>query len=155
MAIFAFNSLFFATDQVSTLSEVRRVIRPSGRVAIVYWGLPEEVEASTYLDALKPLMPPPPEPPNPFSTADQLEELARKVQLKPQRVFDVDWSWKYPDLQTALRGLLSAGPSTIAIRITREQAVRDRITKALKLFKLPNGGYQLKNLCRCLLAQPE
>jgi SAM-dependent methyltransferase len=153
--ITAFNSLFFATDQVSTLSEVRRVIRPSGRVAIVYWGLPEEVEASAYLDALKPLMPPPPEPPNPFSTADQLEELARKAQLKPQRVFDVDWSWKYPDFQTALRGLLSAGPSTIAIRIAREQAVRDRITKALKLFKLPNGDYQLKNLCRCLLAQPE
>ena len=151
----AFNSLFFATDQVSTLREVRRVIRPSGRVAIVYWGLPEEVEASAYLDALKPLMPPPPEPPNPFSTADQLEELARKAQLKPQRVFDVDWSWKYPDLQTALRGLLSAGPSTIAIRIAGEQAVRDSITKALELFKLPNGGYQLKNLCRCLLAQPE
>ena len=86
----AFNSLFFATDQVSTLSEVRRIIWPSGRVAIVSWGLPEEVEASVYLDALKPLMPPPPESPNPFSTADQLEELARKVQLKPQRVFDVN-----------------------------------------------------------------
>jgi hypothetical protein len=102
---------------VSTLSEVRRVIQSSGRVAIVYWGLPEEVEASAYLDTLKPLMPPSPEPPNPFSTADQLEELARKAQLKPQRVFDVDWSLKYPDFQTALRGLLSVGPSTIAIRI--------------------------------------
>jgi SAM-dependent methyltransferase len=116
----AFNSLFFATDQVLTLSEVRRVTRPSGMIAIVYWGLPEEVEASAYLDSLKPLMPPPPELPNPFSTADQLEELARKVQLKPQRVFDVNWSWKYPDLRTALRGLLSAGPSTIAIRIAGE-----------------------------------
>jgi ubiquinone/menaquinone biosynthesis C-methylase UbiE len=123
----AFNSLFFATDQVLTLSEVRRVTRPSGRVAIVYWGLPEEVEASAYLNALKPLMPPPPELPNPFSTADQLEELARKVQLKPQCVFDVNWSWKYPDLRTALRGLLSAGPSTIAIRIAGEQAVRDSL----------------------------
>ena len=90
---------------MSTLSEARRVTRPSGRVAIVYWGLPEEVEASAYLDALKPLMPPPPDPPNPFSTADQLKELACKAQLKPQRIFDVDWS------------LLSAGPSTIAIRI--------------------------------------
>jgi hypothetical protein len=40
--------------------------------------------------------------PNSFSTVDQLKELARKAQLKPQRVFDVDWSWKYPDLQTAL-----------------------------------------------------
>jgi hypothetical protein len=40
----------------------------------------------------------------------------------------------------------------IAIRIAGEQAVRDRITKALELFKRPNEGYQLKNLCRCLLA---
>lgn len=47
----AFNSLFFATDQVSTLSRVHHIIRPSGRIAIVYWELPEEVEASTYLDA--------------------------------------------------------------------------------------------------------
>ena len=112
----------------------------------MYWGLPEEVEASAYLDALKPLMPPPPEPPNPFSTADQLEELARKAQLKPQRVFDVNWSWKYPNLQTALWGLLSTGPSTIAISIAGEQAVIDRITKALELFKLPNGGYQQEPL---------
>jgi ubiquinone/menaquinone biosynthesis C-methylase UbiE len=79
----AFNSLFVATDQVSTLSKVRRVTRPSGRVAIVYWGLPEEVEASAYLDALKPLMLPPPEPPNPFSTADQLEELAQSATQAP------------------------------------------------------------------------
>lgn len=74
----AFNSLFFATDQVSTLSEVHRVIRPSGRVAIVYWELPEEVEASAYLDALKPLMPPPPEPPNPFPQLISLKNLHAK-----------------------------------------------------------------------------
>ena len=61
-------------------------------IAIVNQGLPEEVKASAYLEALKPLMPPPPDPPNPFSTADQLEELARKAELRPQRVFDVDWA---------------------------------------------------------------
>jgi hypothetical protein len=35
---------------------------------------------------------PPPDPPNPFSTADQLEELARKAELRPQHVFGVDWA---------------------------------------------------------------
>ena len=81
--------------------------------------------------------------------------VSRKAELKPQRVFDVDWSYKYPDLQTALQGCLQLGPSTIAIGVAEEQEVRDRITKAIEPFRLPSGGYQLKNLCRCLLAQPE
>ena len=112
-----------------------------GSVAIVYWRLPEEVEASAYLEALKPLMPPP-DPSNPFSTADQLEELARKAELRPQRVFGVDWAWKYLDLQTALRGLLSAGPSTTAIKVAGEQAVRNRITsiKVGKAFWITKGN---------------
>lgn len=148
-----FNSLFFAADEAAALREAGRVLKPGGALAVVHWGLPHEVQATAYLQALAPLLPPPPpEPPNPFAAPGQLADLARRAGLKPVREFDVACPWVYRDLATLQRGWLSAGPSAVAIDVAGEAAVREVIARAAEPFRAPQGGYRLENVFRCLLA---
>jgi hypothetical protein len=128
------------------------VARPDGRVAVVVWPEPERVGLTAYLAALQPLMPASFEPPEVFVESQELERRARDAGLTPKKVAELDWSWTYPDLDTAFRGLLSAGPSTLAIEASGEQAVRDAITAALEPFRRTDGSYRIENACRCLLA---
>ena len=149
----AFSSLFFAESPVEAFREAGRVSRPGGTIAVAYWGTPDQVDATAYLSAIAPFLPPPPpEPPNPFAAPGDLEDLARKAGLRPTREFEIDCAWVYPDLETLQRGLLSAGPSTIAIEVAGEEAVRAAIARAVEKFRTPAGGFHLENTFRCLLA---
>ena len=98
------NSFFFASDGAAALREAGRVARPGARVAVISWAPPEKVEATAYLAALGPLLPPLPAEINPFLEPAELMELARGAGLEPQEVIDLDWPWEYPDRETALRG---------------------------------------------------
>jgi len=66
---------------------------------------------------------------------------------------EVDCRWKYPDEQTALRGLLSSGPAIRAIQHAGEAAVRKAIVKAIAPFKTASGRYQIRNKYRYLIAR--
>jgi SAM-dependent methyltransferase len=146
------NSYFFAADPHAPLAEAARVTRTGGTVAVVVWTEPEHVALSAYLAALAPLMPSSFRPPEVFIHAGELERRASRAGLEPREVVELEWSWAYPDLATAQRGLLSAGPSTLAIETSGEHAVRDALTAALEPFRERDGGYRLENVCRCLLA---
>ena len=147
-----FNSIFFS-DQQAALCEAGRVARPGGEIAAVVWTSPEQVEATAYLAALEPLLPPLPTEVNPFARPEELESLAHGAGLEVRRVLDVGWTWEYPDLETLLRGWLSVGLSTLAIQVTSEAAVRDALARAAAPFRVSGGGYRLENLCRCLVAR--
>ncbi len=55
-------------------------------------------------------------------------------------------------METALRGLLSAGPGVRAIQASGEAPVRQAVLQALEQFKMPSGHYRLKNKYRYLVA---
>lgn len=151
-AVTFINTFFFASDQEQTLSEAARVTRGGGRVAVVVWSTPDRVESTAYLAAIGPLLPPLP-PIDPFVAPAELERLARAARLEPARIVDLEWPWQYANLDTALRGLLSAGPSTLAVENAGEEAVRAAIANALEPFRLADGGYRLENVLHCLVAE--
>ncbi len=65
----------------------------------------------------------------------------------------MDAPFDYPDLATALRGLLSAGPAVVAIQSLGEEQVRRQVTAALEPFQTSSGGYHMRNTFRFLLAE--
>jgi SAM-dependent methyltransferase len=151
-----FNSFQYAASPVQALREARRVVRTDGVIIIAVWGLPETCEAAGHLKALGSLMPPPPSgAPGPFALSDEikLKALASEAGLKPGAVVDVSCPWVYPDLDTALRGMMSAGPAERAIRTSSFERARDAVAAAIESYRTASG-YSLNNTFRYLIARP-
>lgn len=147
-----FNSFFFAQDQPATMREARRVARPGAEVAVVAWTSPDRVALTAYVGAVAALMPEPPDI-DPFLGPEQLGALAEEAGLRPRRSLELDWSWQYPDLDTALRGLMSAGLSRLAVESAGEDAVKRALIDALRSLRVDGGAYEVNNSVHCLLAK--
>lgn len=152
-----FNSFQYAGNPVLALADARRVAKPSGYVTIMTWGTPEGMEAASLVAVLKPLLPPPPlGAPGPFALSDEstLREFASYAGLTPLAVFDVNDPWIYPDLDTAVRGMCSAGVAVKAMEYSSEEAVTSAMAAALEPFLQSDGSVRVGASFRCLIAQP-
>ena len=152
-----FNSFQFAADPVSALREARRISKPSGRIAVMTWGDPQDMQAAALVGALKPLLPPPPpEAPGPFALSDRhaLRAFAASAGLTALEVKDVTCQWHYKDLETALRGLGSSGVAAKAAEHAGVDAVNESHTAALAPFRQGDGSYRLEASFRWLMAAP-
>lgn len=151
-----FNAFQYAASPVNALREARRVTQPDGAVVVATWGPPEHCEAAGHLKALGALMPPPPPgTPGPFALSDEskLKALVSEAGLTPIAVVDVVCPWSYPNLDVALRAMLSAGPAERAIRNSGIDRARDAVASAISAFRKPSGEYYLKNKFRYLIAR--
>lgn len=149
------NSFQYAVDPLNALQEARRVARVGALVVAATWSPPDYCQAAAYVAVLGSLMPTaPPGAPGPFTLSEDgaLAALVKQAGLTPMYVDDVECVWDYPDLETALRGLLSAGPAVRAIQSSGEQNVREAVADAIAPFKQSSGGYQLKNQLRYVIA---
>ena len=61
--------------------------------------------------------------------------------------------WDYPDLATALRGILSFAPGVRAIRAAGAEPVRAAVGTALAPYRTASGGYHLPHQMRYVLAR--
>jgi len=151
-----FNSFQYAATPVKALREARRVGKPAGTIVIGVWGLPETCEAAEHIKALGPLMPPPPPgAPGPFALSDEakLKAFATDAGLTPLAIVDVQCPWIFPDLETALRGMLSSGPAERAIRASSFERARDAIAGAIAPFRTASGGYHMNNTFRYVISR--
>jgi SAM-dependent methyltransferase len=151
-----FNAFQYAASPRQALGEARRVLRSGGIIVIATWGLPEDCDAAGHLKALGALMPPPPPgAPGPFALSDEskLKALAGEAGLTPIAVVDVACPWTYPDLDTALRAMLSAGPAERAIRNSSLERARDAVAASIAPYRKTPGGYRLDNKFRYLVAR--
>jgi ubiquinone/menaquinone biosynthesis C-methylase UbiE len=151
----AFNSLHFARNPVVAVAEAVRVTRPGGRIVIATWGPPSECDAVTYLLDLGGLMPPLPQQetvPSNLADPDELRGLLVEAGLAPSSWRVVSCPWEYPDLPTALRGLLSTGPASEAINHSGWTRVSDIISGSIAPYRRDDGSYLLENSCYYLVA---
>ena len=149
------NSFQYAANPVRALAEACRVVKTRGSVVIATWGRPEDCMAEAYLSALRPLAPPaPPGAPGPFALSSRraLEEAVREGGLQPSSFHEVAAPMVYPDLATALRGLLSAGPAVRAIETSGEAKVVQTISAVLAQFRRGDGSYRMENTYMFLVA---
>jgi SAM-dependent methyltransferase len=144
-----FNTIQYASDPVAALKEASRVAKPGARGALTTWGKSEDCDLSTYLEKRRSLLPPSSLARHhktfDLSAEGALEALTTKAGLVPDEIGQVDCPITYPNLKTALLGLLSTGTAERAIRHSGEAAVCRFTTEALAPFRLPNGSYRLRN----------
>jgi SAM-dependent methyltransferase len=152
-----FNGIQFADNPEFAITEMRRVTHRDGHVSVAVWGDYEECDMRFVFEALAALGPEPgadPEdPPGPWalSAEGELERLVDGAGLRVEIGPHVACPFRYPDLETALRGLLSAGPIAAAAQTFGEQTVRDELTRVLQRFLRDDGSYRLDNQFRYVL----
>lgn len=151
------NSFQYAANPVIALTEARRVVGDSGVVAIVTWGNPETMDAAKLVGALKPLMQtPPPNAAGPFALSDKdaLCQFAKEAKLEPVDMFDIESPFRYPDIETAIRGLCSAGVAVQVAELVGEPAVEQAYRSALSEFVGSDGSVFVSATFLCLVARP-
>ena len=151
-----FNAFQYAASPVNALREARRVVKAGGFIVMAVWGLPESCEAAGHLKALGSLMPPPPPgAPGPFALSEEakLKGLAGEAGLTPGAIMDVACPWVYSEIETALKGMLSAGPAERAIRASSFERAREAVAVAIESYRTEAGGYHLSNTFRYLVAR--
>lgn len=150
-----FNAFQYASDVVNALREARRVAMPGGCVAMAVWGRQEDCENVAVMSVLSSFLPPPPSgAPGPFalSAPGRVEALLAQAALQPLSSGEVDCPFEYPDLETAVRGNMSAGPATAAIQQVGGETLQRALAKALTPFRTSAGRYRLQNRFRYVIA---
>ena len=151
-----FNAFQYAASVVNALREARRIARPGGRVAMAVLGRPEDCDLAVLMAGLSKFLPlAPPEAPGPFalSAPGRLEALLEQANLSPLVSGEEDCPIEFPDLETALRGCMSSGPSTAAIRQAGIEAVQQACAESLARFRTNEDGYRLRNRYRYVIAE--
>lgn len=154
-AVTAFNSVQYATDPVQGLREIRRVATKGAPVAVATWGDPERCDARVVIAAIGALLPPPPPGAGgPFALAapGALEALVESAGLTAERALEVSAPFVYPDVATAERANLAAGPTRAALQHVSVDAVRSAFAAALGQFVQADGMVRLDNVFRVVVA---
>lgn len=99
--------------------------------------------------------PPPPGTPGPFalSAPGALEQMATQAGLEPLDALEADTPFVYPNEETALLALLSAGPGVRAIAVAGEPRAREALAESIAPFRRPDGSFRLRNRFRYLIAR--
>ena len=156
-AVTGFNSFQYAARPAVALTEAVRVLAPGGRVLYLNWAPPEQCEAAAYLAAIGKLLPPPPPgAPGPFalSSAEAITAVFDEAGLEVVSTADVTCVWSYPDEQTAVAGLMAAGPIVRAIQHAGEAAAHEATVAFLRSFRAADGGYRITNVFRYAVGRP-
>ena len=150
-----FNSFQYASNVKGALLEAKRVVKDSGKLVTMIWGAKEDCEAATYFKALGTLLPPPPPgAPGPFALTENhlLESILKELGLTILDSTDVDSIWDYPDAETALKGLLSAGPAAKAIEHAGYEEVYNALSEDVQRHS-SNGHIVYKNKFRVVISE--
>ncbi len=151
----AIDAFQYAADPAQALFEIRRVAKRGAQIVIVTWGHSERCEAAAYLGVLRVLAPAASwRTPGPFALAEgyALRNFVTQAGFRPDRLVDLKVPFEYPDLDAALRGILSAGPAARAIQTVGRERVTDAIAHVLESFRERNGHYILRNYFRMMVA---
>jgi len=142
-----FGVMFFA-DPVAAFANLRRVLKPGGRLAFVCWqALPLNPWMAVALGAVAqhvPLPPPAPSAPGPFAFADHervagILEQAGFAEIGFDAAEDEMTVGGTTDLDQAVAFVLMLGP-TSALLAGADQAVRTRVVAAVRAALAPYHG---------------
>lgn len=148
------NSLQFSPSPIDSLKEMRRILRADGRLVVCLWGEPRYCDSYAYFREFYLLSGQPLEISIPFnlSGAGVLKQLLNEAGLRVAEDHYVDFDRAYPDLDTAVKGILSSGPANQAINASSAEVVTQKVTENLAPFRQEDGSYRLRNRFTYIIA---
>ncbi|HET7714431.1 MAG TPA: class I SAM-dependent methyltransferase [Bauldia sp.] len=148
------NSFQFAADVVRAFAEARRVLRKDGTLLMLVWGRPEDCQlihgTARMVFALLPSHRPGAPVSRPWHEPGVIEGLMRDAGLEPKDAGEVAADLVFPDVDAAVRTVLSA--SERAIRHAGEPVVTKVIRDSLPPFIQPDGTVVWRNRFRWVIA---
>jgi ubiquinone/menaquinone biosynthesis C-methylase UbiE len=151
-----FNSFQYAASSKNAFIEAKRVLKDGGKIVAMIWGNKEDCEAASFLKAVGSLLPPPPPgATGPFALSENrlLENILEETGFKIIQQDDVVSIWDYPDMSTALKGLISTGPVARAIEYGSYQKAYDTIAASIRPYIQNNGHVVYHNKFRVVIAE--
>jgi SAM-dependent methyltransferase len=147
-AVMAINSVFYAADMAHAMSELVRVTRPGGRIAVTAWGSAEKCENRDVFAAVSALVPPPPGRGGPFALAapGALEQVLSRADTRVIASGEARCDFYSPDAATCWRGQSSAGPLQNAIRVVGEEKVKAAVEATFPAHTDDRGAVLFRNV---------
>jgi SAM-dependent methyltransferase len=154
----AFENLYSSADPQELVREAARHTVHGGHVVLATWGPPERCQSAGVLEVARRGAAAAPEravPYDPFglSAPGELEALVTGAGLRPDGSGRVSCPFAYPDLDSAVRGLLSTGLFDAAIEYNGVPQVEKELTEALNPYLGPGGSVRMANVFRYVIAQ--
>jgi SAM-dependent methyltransferase len=145
-AVFSRFGVMFFADPKAAFANLRRALKPGGRLAFVCWRSPAENPVMVLpMQAALPLLPePPPQPepnaPGPFAFADpdRVRGILEAAGFDAIQVEPHDEKIGSGDLETALGLALRVGPLGSVVR--ENPALAPKITDAVRAALAPHAG---------------
>jgi SAM-dependent methyltransferase len=152
----AFEHLSCTADPPALVRDAARLTVPGGNVALATWGPPERCQSERVLRVARRLADPlrrAPYAPFALSEPGAVERLVARAGLRLVGGGRVCCPFAYPDLDSAVRGLLSMGVFDAATDYSGERQVRKEITEALHPYLRPDGSVRMENVFRYTVAE--
>lgn len=136
------------------LAVAARLAEPGSPVVVAGWGPPERCATGRVLRiAARPAEPRADVGGITLSGRDDLEELVLAAGLRPDGSGRVACPFGYPDMDSAVRGLLSTGLFDAAIAATDQAQVTKQTAEELRAYRRADGTVRMENVFRYVVAR--
>lgn len=154
-AALAANSIIFAEDIRQAVRELRRVVRPGGRLVVTSWGRPEQVEMRVVFAAVASAMPQRPPGGGPFAwSADgALADLLREAGLTVIGEGGSQCDFRYPNFDAFWEAQSAAGNYQPALHAVGPDRLRQLLGEAVRPSTQADGTILLRNVYRWTAGQ--
>lgn len=155
-AVTAFEPAAHAAQLAPALTAAARLAERGSPVVLAGWGPPERCATARVLRVAERLAEPgrrPGSEPARVSGRDDLEELARRAGLGTDGSGRVACPFAYPEMDSAVRGLVSTGLFDAAMAATDRIQVEKELTEALHPYRRPDGSVRMDNVFRYVVAR--
>ena len=153
----SFNGIWKGCEPA--LGEARRVLRPTGRLGITFWGRYDQLGLMPYFLKIIELSP----PSHGEATMEQgdtgragvLEEMLTAGGFQPRERGNVTVVNEWPDVDIAVRALAAAGPSIPAINTVGYDAFCHSMTEVITPMHVPGIGVRIASEFGWITAERE
>lgn len=152
----AFEHLSCTADPLALVRDAARLTLPGGHVALATWGPPERCESAAVLGIARRLADPlrrAPYAPFALSEPGAVERMVACAGLRLGGGGRVLCPFAYPDLDTAVRGLLSTGVFDAAADFSGQRQLEKELVEALHPYRREDGSVRMQNVFRYTIAE--